>query len=202
ELRRGVFRVRTRLFGTDLAGKRLGIVGLGRIGRRVAVKAAGLDMEVLACTRTPPREGIPEGVSRLCGWEELFRTADFVSLHLPLTPQTQGCVGRRELEWMKPSAAFINTARGQLVDEQALVAALEAGRIAGAGLDVFAQEPPPEDHPLLRLDNTVLTAHSAALTHECLARMAVHAARGIDEVLSGREPTWPVNRPATPRALR
>jgi len=201
ELRRGVFRVRSRLFGTDLAGKRLGVAGLGRIGRRVAAKAAGLGMEVVACTRSLPGGGLPAGVSRLCGWEQLFRTADFVSLHLPLSPKTEGCVGTRELGWMKPSACLINTARGQLVDEAALVAALEERRIAGAGLDVFAAEPPRADHPLFRLENTVLTAHSAALTRECLVRMAVDAARGIHEVLSRREPTWPVNRPAAPRNL-
>jgi D-3-phosphoglycerate dehydrogenase len=200
ELRRGVFRVRARLFGTDLLGKRLGIVGLGRIGRLVAAKAsAGLGMEVVACTRTPDPGGLPPGVARLCGWEELFSTADVVSLHLPLVPETRGCVGGRELGWMKSSAFLINTARGQLVDEAALVEALARGRLAGAGLDVFAQEPPPEDHPLLRLQNVVLTAHSAALTRECLVRMAVDAARGIHEVLSGREPTWSVNRPEHPR---
>jgi D-3-phosphoglycerate dehydrogenase len=141
-------------------------------------------------------------VSRLCDWEELFRTADVVSLHLPLVPQTRACVGRRELEWMKPSALLVNTARGGLIDEIALAEALRSGIIAGAGLDVFAQEPPAPENPLLGLDNVVLTAHSAALTRECLVRMAVDAARGIDEVLSGRVPTWPVNRPVDPRNLK
>jgi D-3-phosphoglycerate dehydrogenase len=203
ELRQGLFRVRARLFGTDLEGKRLGIVGLGRIGRVVAAKASrGLGMEVVACTRNPQQIPLPPGVTRFCGWKELFRTADVVSLHLPLVPETRSCVGRRELEWMKPSAILINTARGGLVDEYALAAALRQGLIAGAGLDVFAQEPPGMEHPLLGLGNVVLTAHSAALTRECLVRMAVDAARGIDEVLSGREPTWPVNRPENPRNSR
>jgi D-3-phosphoglycerate dehydrogenase len=203
ELRRGVFRVRAHLFGTDLEGKRLGIAGLGRIGRALAARAsAGLGMEVIACTRDFQEDALPPGVSRLCGWEELFRTADVVSLHLPLVPETRGCVGRRELEWMKPSALLVNTARGGLVDEIALAEALRGGIIAGAGLDVFFQEPPAPENPLLGLDNVVLTAHSAALTRECLVRMAVDAARGIDEVLSGRVPTWPVNRPVDPRNLK
>ena len=194
-LRAGRYGARDELRGVDLAGKVLGLVGLGRIGSRVARLARlALEMEVLGCDPHLAPERFPEGV-RPVGLEELLRRSDFVSLHLPSTPQTQGLLGGRELGWMKPGAFLINTARGELVREAELAEALRAGRIAGAALDVFAEEPPPAGHPLLSLPNVVATPHSAALTRECALRMALHAAQGIDEVLSGRPVTWPVPLP-------
>lgn len=136
----------------------------------------------------------PEHVQPVDAWDELFATSDYVTIHIPSTPKTKRSIGMREFKLMKPTGYFINAARGDVVVEEELVAALKEGIIAGAGLDVFEQEPPPADHPLFALDNVVLTPHNAALTHECMIRMALHAAQGIDEVLSGRSPTWPINK--------
>ncbi len=193
-LRRGDFEVRNRVVGNDLSGKTLAILGLGRIGSLVAQKAAlGLGMKIIALARAPkPVDGWIETVETR---EELFARADFVSLHLPLSPQTRRSIGARELGWMKASAHLINAARGEIVDETALLDALRSGEIAGAALDVFETEPLLPDHPLFALDNVILTPHSAALTQEAMERMALDAARGIDDVLSGRAPQWPVDAP-------
>ena len=110
-------------------------------------------------------------------------------------PETKGIVGKKEFEMMKSTAYLINAARGEVVNEADLIDALQKKTIAGAGLDVFEQEPPAKDNPLFQLDNVILTPHNAALTKECTIRMAVHAAMGIDDVLSGRTPKWLVNKP-------
>lgn len=191
-LRKGNFNIRNQLPGVDVAGKTLGIVGFGRIGRLVARKAAlGLDMKIVALTSQT--EGLDEWVERVEDREEFFRRSDFVSLHQPATPQTYHSVSTRELEWVKPSAFLINTARGEVVDEGALIVALQNHRIAGAALDVFDPEPPSSENPLFQQENVIVTPHSAALTVEAMERMALHAAQGIHDVLSGRSPEWPVN---------
>jgi D-3-phosphoglycerate dehydrogenase len=190
--RSGGFDVRHACYGVELAGRTLGILGLGNVGRNVARMAAeGFGMKVLA---HDPLVGadLPAGVEP-AQREQVFREGDFVSVHLPLDQSTRGSIGEKELAMMKPTACLINCARGPIVDERALLAALRAGRIAGAGIDVYTQDPPPDDHPLMTLDNVILTPHTAAHTHEAMARMALHAAQGIVEVLAGREPTWPVN---------
>lgn len=194
-MRAGDFDIRHRLYGTELAGKTLGIIGLGNIGRRLGGMAHhGLDMKVLGFDPyVRPGERLP-GIEITADWERIFREGDFVSIHTPLTPETKGCVSDREFSWMKPGACFINCARSPLVDEDALVRALKSGRIAGAGIDVYVNDPPPSDHPLLFLDNVVLTPHSAAHTREAMVNMATHAARGIIEVLEGKVPTWVANR--------
>jgi D-3-phosphoglycerate dehydrogenase len=138
-------------------------------------------------------------VEAVSGREELFRRADVVSLHVPATPETRGSVGMAEFRLMKPGAFFINTARGEIVVEEDLVTALQDGLFRGAGLDVFAEEPPAPDHPLLAMDQVIVTPHNAALTQEAMDRMGLHAAMGIVDVLEGREPQWPVNRPPCPR---
>ncbi len=195
-LREGDFGVRDRVRGVDLEGKVLGILGLGRIGRRLARLARlGLEMEVIGHDPFLPG-GQASGQVRRVGREELFRLSDVVTLHVPSTPQTKGLVGRRELGWMKPTAFLVNTARGAVVCEADLIEALRAGWIAGAAVDVFAEEPPPRGHPLFGMPNVVVTPHSASLTREGAARMALQAARGIDEVLSGKPVTWPVVLPA------
>jgi D-3-phosphoglycerate dehydrogenase len=145
------------------------------------------------------KEKLPPQVSRLVGWNELFREADFISIHVPSTSKTNKLVGAKEFALMKPTAFLINTARGDVLDEEALIEALRLNSIAGAGLDVYQQEPPPKNSPLFLFDNLMLSPHNAALTKECTIRMALHAARGIVEVLSGVEPTWPVNRPKKKR---
>lgn len=157
---------------TELRGKTLGIVGLGAIGRAFARLGQGIGMRVIAWTVHPD----PSLGFTLVDRDELFRTADVVSLHVRLTPEMRGMVGSRELELMKPGAILINTARGALVDEAALIEALSTGRIAGAGLDVFETEPLPAGHPLTALKNVVLTPHCAGITPEALEaglRMAV-----------------------------
>lgn len=198
--RAGDYEVRNRLPGVDLEGKTLGIIGMGRIGRLVAQKAsAALGMKVLGTVHHAPAESFPPVVEAVSGREELFRRADVVSLHVPATPETRGSVGMAEFRLMKPGAFFINTARGEIVVEEDLVAALQDGLFRGAGLDVFAEEPPAPDHPLLAMDQVIVTPHNAALTQEAMDRMGLHAAMGIVDVLEGREPQWPVNRPPCPR---
>jgi D-3-phosphoglycerate dehydrogenase len=195
ELRRGNFEIRNQRRGHDLAGKTLGILGLGRIGSLVARKAVlGLGMKVITATRTP--RVVEEWVERVETREEVFRRSDFLSLLLPSTPETYHSVSAQELGWMKPTAYLINTGRGDVIEEAALVAALRSGGIAGAALDVFEEEPPSPENPLFSLDNVIVTPHSAALTMEAMERMSLHAAQGIHDVLTGKRPQWPVNEPA------
>ena len=151
--------------GEEVHGATLGIVGLGRIGSAVARRAAGFGMEVIHTNRSG---GLP--------LEQLLERSDFVSLHVPLTAETRGLMGGAELGRMKPTAVLVNTARGELVDTDALVAALRHGPIAAAGLDVTDPEPLPPDHPLLAADNVVITPHigsASRRTRELMADMAV-----------------------------
>jgi len=152
----------------ELAGKTLGVIGTGGIGRAMARLGAGLGMRVIAWNRSGVAAGLPCEAVEL---DELLRTADVVSLHLVLNDGTRGFLDAEKLGRMKPGAIFINTARGAIVDEAALIAALEAGRIGHAGLDVFAEEPLPAGHPLTRLDNVTLTAHAAFATREASERL-------------------------------
>ena len=158
----------------DVSHATLGLFGLGAIGRNVAKRAQGFDMKVMAYDPYWPEDFAREHDIQRADPETIFREADFISLHLPLTPETEGYVGERELAMMKPGAVLINTARGGLVDEKALLAALKEGRIYGAGLDAFAHEP-PEDDDWFTLDNVVLGSHCAASTTgatENMGRMA------------------------------
>ena len=149
---------------SQMHGKTLGVIGLGAIGRQFARIVAGIGMRVIAWTMHPnPALGFP-----LVSLDELLSGADVVSLHLRLSDQTRGFLGRRELAMMKPGAIFINTARGPIVEEGALLEALRERRIAGAGLDVFETEPLPQGHPLVSLDNVVLSPHAAGITPEAL----------------------------------
>lgn len=192
-VRGGNFALRAHAVGCGLAGRTLGILGMGRIGSRVARKAAlGLDMKILAFD--PFADPAPSGFA--VEWADdrdaLFRRADFVSVHLPLSDATRKGIGDREFGLMKPSARFINCCRGDLVDEAALVRALAERRIAGAALDTFDPEPPLPDHPLFALDTVILSPHVAGASKEAAVRVALDAARGIDDVLNGRAPEFPV----------
>lgn len=150
--------------GTDLTGKTMGLLGLGHIGAQMATIAGAFGMRVIAWSENLTDErAAAHGVERT-GKSELFRQSDVVSLHLRLSERTRGIVGAVELGLMKPAAVLVNTARGPLVDEDALVEALSERRIAGAGLDVFDREPLPRDHPLLELPNTLLTPHIGYVT--------------------------------------
>ncbi|MDR1834422.1 MAG: hydroxyacid dehydrogenase [Fusobacteriaceae bacterium] len=194
-MKKGDFFFKNDHKGLDLEGKTLGIIGLGRIGRKVAHKAYfGLDMKIVAYDPFAARENTPEYV-KLASYEEVFRSADFVSLHMPLTAENKNSIGINEFSLMKPTAYFINCARGELVREEDLAQALREGVIAGAFLDVFQQEPPAQDNPLLALENVVATPHMASNTEECMMLMATQAAAEIDRVLSGGKPEWPVNKP-------
>jgi len=189
-VREGQFRFWAPLpfLGQQVSGRTLGIVGLGRIGRAVAQRARGFEMPVLYYSRT--RLGPTEEQKRGVSWsllENLLREADFVSLHVPLTPETRHLIGRRELELMKPSAYLINTSRGPVVDEAALVEALRQGRIRGAGLDVYERE--PELSPgLADLENAVLLPHLGSATIETRTRMGLMAAENLLAGLRGERP--------------
>ncbi len=181
--------------GVDLIGKKLAIIGFGRIGRAVAKKAYnGLEMEILAYDPYAKPESVPAYVS-LVDWETAFKTADFISLHMPLTKDNRGFIGKKEFEMMKPEAYFINCARGEVVNEPELIQALKNEQIAGAFVDVYNQEPPAADNPLLFMENVSVTPHMASNTVECMRLMATQAASQIHKVLSGEQPDWPVNHP-------
>jgi phosphoglycerate dehydrogenase-like enzyme len=145
--------------GLDLEGMTLAVLGLGRLGSQMAQIGQALRMRVIAWSQNLTPEKCREAGVEYVGREELFRRADFLSIHLQLSPRTRGLIGAAELALMKPSAYLINTSRGPIVEEAALIAALRGKRIAGAGLDVFDIEPLPIEHPLRRLDNVVLTPH-------------------------------------------
>jgi len=168
----------------ELAGLTMGIVGLGRIGRVTAQLAVAFGMKVLACDSVPPTD-VPEGV-QIVELDALFRLSDVVSLHCPLTPETQQLVDCRRLASMKPSAFLINTSRGPLVDDQALADALSSGRIAGAGLDVLSTEPPPPDNPLLHAKNCFITPHVAWATKAARERLLRTVVDNVRAFLDGR----------------
>ncbi len=145
--------------GVDLEGLTLGVIGLGKLGTRTARIAKAFGMKVIAWSQNLTPEKCKEAGVEHVGKDDLFRQADFVTIHLVLSPRSRGLVGAGELALMKPSAYIINTSRGPIIDETALLAALQARKIAGAGLDVFDTEPLPTDHPLRKMDNVVLTPH-------------------------------------------
>ncbi|WP_088335526.1 phosphoglycerate dehydrogenase [Methanopyrus sp. KOL6] len=194
-VRRGEWDRKT-FMGVELAGKTLGLIGLGRIGQQVAKRAKAFEMEVIAYDPYIPRKVAEElGVELVDELEELLERADIVSIHVPLTEETEGMIGEEELKRMKNSAFLINCARGKIVDEEALIKALKEGWIAGAALDVFAEEPPGEDHPLYELDNVVLTPHIGGSTGEAQRSAGLIVAREIERVLKGEIPENVVNLP-------
>ncbi len=174
-----------RGFVTQLHGKTLGVVGLGAIGTQAARIAKGIGMRVIAWTRNPEGKPISELGLEMVGLDDLYRRSDIVSLHVRLLPETRGMVGRREFGLMRPSCLLINTARGPVVDEQALIEALRDGTIRGAGLDVFDTEPLPEGHPLGALPNVVLTPHSGGVTAEALEAGLQLAVDNVFAALAG-----------------
>ncbi|MBZ4321592.1 2-hydroxyacid dehydrogenase [Streptomyces huiliensis] len=174
---------------TELSGKTLGIVGLGTIGTEVARRAAAFDMSIVY---SGPEAAPPETEARLGArrveLEELLRTSDYVTLHAPLTDATRHLLDAGRLALLKPTAFVVNTARGALIDQEALADALEAGALAGAGLDVFEPEPPPASLRLLRAPNVVLSPHVAGVTRETLVRIAVAAVQNVLEHFEGKPP--------------
>ena len=156
-------------FGMILAGRTLGLLGLGRIGKRMAAYARAFDMPVIAWSQNLTDEGAAAVGARRVEKDDLFRLADILSIHVQLSDRTRGLVTARELALMKPEAYLINTSRGPIVVEADLIAALQSGRIAGAGIDVYDAEPPAVDHPFRTLDNVTVTPHLGYVTHETLA---------------------------------
>jgi D-3-phosphoglycerate dehydrogenase len=179
---------------TRLPGQVLGLVGLGNIGRAVARQAQCLGLHVLAYDPYIPPENPARLGVELTDLEELLRRSDYVSLHCPLTEETHHLIGKSQLELMKPSAFLINMARGPIVDQQALYQALVKRTIAGAALDVFEQEPPQPDDPLLQLENVIFTPHSSSWSAESGRQVRRDAARNVVAVLKGEMPRSVVNR--------
>jgi D-3-phosphoglycerate dehydrogenase len=167
----------------NFADALVGIVGYGQIGRRTAKLAAAFGAKIVIYSRS--RVNDPDGAEVEDNFDRLLGKVDILSLHCPLTDKTRGMIGERTLGLMKPDAILINTGRGGLVDEAALADALRSGRLAGAGLDVFAQEPADPKNPLFQLDNVICTPHVAALTAEAMVRMGTAAANNIIGYLQG-----------------
>ncbi len=185
--------LKKQLVGTTVAGKVLGIVGLGRIGTAVAKRARAFDMEIIAYDPYLTREQIEErGATPVSSLEELLKRSDFVTLHVPLMPETQGMIGAKELDMMKPTARLINCDRGAVVDEEALLKALEEGKLAAAGLDCFCEEP-ATDNPLCRNERVVATPHIAASTMEAQRDVGREIARQVLSALRGERPQHLVN---------
>ncbi len=187
---------RKKFIGVELQGKTLGIVGLGRIGRVVASRARAMGMTIVAYDPFIAPEQARDLEIELATLDEVYARADFLTVHTPLTPETRGIVDREALGKMKPGARIINCARGGLVDEDALYEALTSGAIAGAALDVFNQEPPPSDHPLLQLDQVIVTPHLGASTKEAQEGVAFTVAEQMRDYLLTGALRGAVNVPA------
>lgn len=180
--------------GVELMSSTLGLIGVGRIGSKVAKAAhCGFGMNVLAYDPYAKPELLEPYISLVSSKEEVLRQADFVSIHMPLTSETRGSVDESFLATMKSGAFLINTSRGEIVREDALVNALKKGQIRGAALDVFCTEPLPENNQFRNLENVICSAHFATITVATQNRLAHDVAVSVDEVLSGKPITWPVN---------
>ena len=190
-VRSGNYSIRYQNLSRDINGKTLGLLGFGRIGYQVATACKSVfNMSVLACDPYLPDE-VKAQYSELVSFvdkKQLCTDSDVISVHVPLTEQTRHSLSTAEFDLMKPEAIVINTSRGPVIDEEALIAALQNKEIGGAGLDVLTNEPPDPDNQLLKLSNVIHTPHSAALTNECVIRMATDAADRTIEVLSGKKP--------------
>ncbi len=184
KMREGVW-AKKQCMGIELEGKTLGIVGFGRIGYQIAKIAKALGMNILLYDPYPNEERAKEVGGKFVDLETLLRESDVVTLHVPLIDATYHLINEERLKIMKPTAILINAARGAVVDTNALVKALREGWIAGAGLDVFEEEPLPKEHPLTKLDNVVLTPHIGASTVEAQMRAGVQVAEQIVEILKG-----------------
>ncbi len=182
-----------------IKGKTLGLLSLGQIPQRVAKKMSGFGVKIIAHdpfvdSKTANMLGV-----ELVDEETLYRNSDYLSLHVPLTDKTKGMIGSEQLELMKPTAILVNTARGPVVDQDALIDALKTKKIAAAGIDVFETEPIGPDHPFLSMSNVVLTPHCAWYSEESEVEIRTKAAQNVVDVMQGRLPTYHVNREVEPR---
>jgi len=183
-----------KFVGEELAGKRLGIIGLGAIGKEVAKKAKAFGIDIVYTKRHRDTNLEKELGLSFAPLETLLSESDMISIHVPLTPDTKGLIGRKEIALMKKGAYIINTARGGIVDSDALAEALRSGRIAGAAVDVFDTEPPDFSSPLFNVEKITMTPHIGAYTVEAIRRMDCIAAENIAKVLRGEIPDYVVNR--------
>jgi D-3-phosphoglycerate dehydrogenase len=191
---------RGKFVGTQLAGKTLGIVGLGRVGREVARRAAGLDMKVVGYDPfMAPDKAAQLGIESVTAIDQLLPRCDFLTVHTPLNDETRNLIAARELALMKRGARILNCARGGIINEEALAAALRSGHLAGAALDVFVPEPPPTNHPLLNLPNVVVTPHLGASTVEAQESVASEAAQLLIDFLKRGAVQFAVNMAAVDR---
>jgi D-3-phosphoglycerate dehydrogenase len=199
-LRRGALQDRSAYKGVEVYGKTVGIVGLGHVGRRLAAMCGtALNMKVLACDPYLDTAEIAARGAQKADLGQLLAQADFVSICCPLTKETRGMFGAAQFAAMQPHAIFVTTARGFIHDEAALAAALRAKKIAGAGLDVWADEPPPSDHPLMQFDNVVVSPHTAGVTLDARRNIATIAAEQLGRTLAGERPERIVNPEVWPR---
>jgi D-3-phosphoglycerate dehydrogenase len=191
-VREGNWKIRNSSIAMDVDGKTLGLVGVGRIGSLVGQKCRlAFNMKVIAYD---PYVTQAEGITMRSSLDGVFSQADIVSIHVPYMKETHHLVNARLLSLMKPDSCLINTSRGAVADEKALIEALEKKSIAGAGLDVFEEEPPSPDNPLFKLDNVVCTPHSAALSRECELKVAMTAAQAVVDYAEGNQPMYVYNK--------
>lgn len=197
-LRAGKWKIQwspTHFLGSDLTGKTLGIIGLGRIGEAIAQRARGFNMNVLYFGRTRAEQEKEQRLNiEFVPLERLFRESDFVTVHVPITDETKHLINEERLRQMKPTAYLVNTSRGPVIDQAVLTRALRERWIAGAGLDVFEKEPIDPNDPLINLENVVLTPHIASATTEARSKMAEVAAKNLISVLEGTPPQFLVNQ--------
>ena len=199
-LRRGEWR-RADFLGLELRGRTLGIIGLGKIGLAVAERARAMEMTLLGSDPFVTTDAAAERAIELVEVDELLARADVVTLHVPLNDATRGLIDARALALMKPTALIVNVARGGVVDEQALAAALHEGRLGGAAVDVYEHEP-PTDSPLLSAPNTVLTPHLGASTREAQSKAGLEVAEQVIDALAGRDARYAVNSVAAAATAR
>jgi D-3-phosphoglycerate dehydrogenase len=193
---------RSKFTGTEVCNKTLGVIGLGNIGRIVADRAIGLKMKVIGCDPFLTAEAAAKIGVELVTPDEVFRRSDFITVHVPLTDETRGLVGRAAFEKMKKGVRIINCARGGIVDENGLADAVKSSKVAGAALDVFVEEPPAIDNPLLKLDNVIVTPHLGAATEEAQVQVAVDIAKQVADFLLEGIVRQAVNIPAvSPKEL-
>ena len=192
--REGQFAQRNTYKTVELKNATVGIIGMGKISRLVVKKLSGFETRIIASDPFVQQKDV-EGLGvTMVPAEEVYGTSDFVIVHTSLFPSTFHLVGAEQFKMMKPTAFIINAARGPVIDEAAMIEALASGGIAGAGLDVFEQEPPAPDNPLFAMENVILSPHNAALSDGALRAMAMDSAMGITEYLTGRPVTYPVNK--------
>lgn len=196
-LRAGEWKAaRKSLVGNELYGKTLGVLGLGKIGTAVAKRSQSFEMEVIGCDPFVSEEYARKAAIELVNFDELLKRSDYITLHIPATKDTKGSIGAEQIAMMKDGVRIINVARGGIVDEAALAKAVEDGKVAGVAFDVYSEEPPPPDNPLLKLDKCITTPHLGASTEEAQINVAVDVCEQILDVLNGKPARSAVNMPA------